>query len=279
MRMLVVGLFAFLQSVTPFCVPEPSGGGSWETNYLVRPSGGDDTARLIAAIKNHAHVSIDEPLLINGVVDLTGVKDKTIVFTGNGKLRRTKLPNTRTWQVLLLKQVKNVKVIRPVIEGPFKSCNYNSALEAQHGIEINSSELVRIESPKVINMAGDGIYFDASYKTQTRDITVTDPYVSCVGRNAVSNCGSENVRIDGGTYKKAGLWIFNVEPFGNRVVNHYWVDRPTVGQSDEVWFLATGPDFNCEVHNVVINKPTFLPDADRGRAQSACVAPNIKILF
>lgn len=278
MRLLSVGLFLFLQSVTPFCVPRPEGGGSWETNYLVRPSGGDDTARLIQAIKNHAHVSIDKPLLINGVVDLTGMKDKTIVFTGDGKLRRTVQSSKRNWSVLLLKDVSNIELIRPVIEGPSASCNYKASLEAQHGIELNGAELVYIDSPVVRNVAGDGIYIDGASR-QSRDITVDHARVDCVGRNAVSNCGSEFVRLNGGRYERAGLWVFNVEPFGKRAVKRYWVEKPTIGQSDDDWFLSLGPDFNCAVRDVVFNKPTFLPAADRGRSVHPCVRPNIKFLF
>lgn len=69
----------------------------------VRPSGGDDTPALIAAITANAQVVIDQPLRLDNVLKIT-TSNRTITWTGNGSLVRSSTTNpakptdTRTFQ-------------------------------------------------------------------------------------------------------------------------------------------------------------------------------------
>ncbi len=248
--------------------------GTGGTQY-VRPSGGDDTAALVNAVKANSKVIIDQPLVINGIVDLTGVSDKTIEWTGAGELKRTAAPGSGSIFVLLLHGVTNVHLIKPVITGAWTSCAYSAPVEHQHALQISGgSSYVTVDGGKFSNMPGDGVYIAGA----SHHVTVNALTVSCVGRNAVSNVGSTVVRVNGGSFSNAGLWIFNIEPTGSKFVDDYRVETPTVGPSGSYWLLSTGPSFSCLVTNVVINKPVFNRPSKATNIQ-ACVAAGITVNY
>ena len=243
--------------------------------YYIYPSGADDTAALTAAVKAHSKVVISQALIINGIVDLTGVSNKTLEWVGAGQLRRTTTPTPDSIFVISLNAATNVKLIKPVIKGAWTSCAYSAPVEHHHAVHITgASSYITIEGGSFTNMPGDGVYIARA----SHHITVNALTVNCVGRNAISNVGSTVVRVNGGSYSNAGLWIFNIEPTGTKFVDDYVITTPTVGPSGSYWLLSTGPDFSCKVTKVVVHKPVFARPSKATNIAS-CVASGITINY
>lgn len=237
----------------------------------VRPSGGDDTPALVAAIATNPIVVIDRPLRIDNVVLITA-SNRTVTFTGTGVLVRTLLINparptdTRTFQAILIRGASNVTINNVQVSGPGGICDvprttpplpgqsptyqaiYDATTEAQHAIEINATANVTINGGYVHDMRGDGVYLTNGART-TR---INDLHTKCTGRSSVSNVGSIDTIIRGGFYERSGLWAYNVEPYGSQLVDRYLIDRPKVGVTNWQLLFVGG---TCNVTGVVLDRP------------------------
>lgn len=234
---------------------------------VLKPSGGDDTQRLVDAVNSNSKVIVDGQLIINNPAVITA-SDKEITFTSRGSLKRTVRPEAVTWQVLVLKNssnivINNLQIVGPNVEvcefwwtppapyqdqGRFINVGYNPKYESQHGLEIRGGSSISINGGRIFGVSGDGIYLDG----QPNNVSITRISTECTGRSSVSNVGSSNVRISDSSFHRAGLWIINVEPYNSRFVHDYTISNTKVGYSNLTWLFASGPYFSCDIRNVRI---------------------------
>lgn len=228
------------------------------------PSGGDDTAAVAAILNACSIVSITQPLRIDKQIIVT-TSNKTITWSGAGQLYRTlPAPDGSGLAMLRFTGSSNVTLNNPQIHGPntrrsYTSskplCGYFTPLENQHLLAIRGVNNFTTNGGKLWEGNGDGVYIDGA----SNGVTLNNLTVDCVGRTAVTNLGSTNTRINGGTFTDTIWWIFNIELQGE-VVNNYYIDHPVVGYSRLVFLLASCP-YGGTYSNVTINKPTFMADA------------------
>lgn len=237
----------------------------------VRPTGGDDTGALIAAIAANPRVVIDQPLRLDNILLIT-TSNRTITFTGNGVLVRSSVINpanptdTVTFQAILIRGASNVTLNNVQISGPGGVCDiprttptlpgqsptyqaiYKAAYESQHALSFDATTNVIVNGGYVHDMRGDGVYLTNG----ARGTRINNLHTRCTGRSSVSNVGSTDTIITGGFYERSGLWAYNVEPYGSLLVDGYLIDRPKVGVTnwELLWVGGT-----CNVKGVVLNRP------------------------
>lgn len=270
-------------------------------NFAIRPSGSDDTAAFTAAAKDHPKVTVEGKLLINSIASFTGLSNREITFSSGSALVRTVRPENVTYQVLAFTNSSHIVINNLQIQGPnIEVCDWNQLIpangplnpahyvhidvgyspkyESQHGIAFYGSDNITVNGGYIYGMSGDGIYFQDAPNGVTNDhITINNVSTECTGRNSISNTGSSNVTINGGTFKQSGYWIMNIEPFITHSVKNYLIDQPTIGFSNFAWLFSSGPDFSCKVTNVVINKPTFSGASTKPIVINPCVAGQITV--
>lgn len=235
---------------------------------LVRPSGGDDTAVLVAAIQQHPAIVIDRPLRIDQVATVTA-SNRTISFRGAGALIRSHRPAVVTFQILLFVGSRNVTINDPVIVGPTTKCdNYGAGFEEQHAISLEGVDGVTINGGTFSNIPGDGLFIFYNHRTNpstpSANVTVNGLTTRCTGRSSISNISSSNVTVNGGDFDIAGRWIFNVEPFNALSVHNYRINHPKVGRSKSRWLYVGGPYYRCgttKVTAMVVTGAQVVPGA------------------
>lgn len=271
--------------------PAPTTPPATGPQVTVRPSGGDDTAALAAAIAGNAVVVVDRPLRIDRVVKITAA-DRTIRFVGSGRLDRASVndpdkpgqPSNVTFPVLDLVGARNVTIENPQIVGPGQVCDqprippqpglpdrmlavFDARYESQHAIRLQATAGVTIVGGWVRDVRGDGVYLvDGAAFTRIDGLRT-----SCTGRSSISNVGSTHTLVQGGLFDRAALWIFNVEPYGQQRVDAYQIDRPGVGLSNAEWVWVGG---TCNVTGVVVTKPD-LTLRTRGGGPRGCGGPGV----
>lgn len=238
----------------------------------IYPSGGDDTDRFVAAITDNTSIVVDGELKIDKPAVLYRLAEKTITFTSNGALKRTVRPDTVTWQVLVLKETKNITINNLKILGPnIKVCGflwnpadygdttqqprwinvgYSTKHESQHGLEIRGSENVTVNGAYIYGMSGDGIYLDKSTPFNNKNVKIDKAKTECTGRSSVSNVGSESTTITNSSFHRAGMWIINIEPYNTNRVWDYRISNTKIGYSNLAWLQVAGPYFSCDIRNV-----------------------------
>lgn len=240
------------------------------------PSGVDDTARFIAAVRA-GNVVVDGPLVINDVAKLDEITDRTITFTGKGSLTRTTRNAKRVWQVLALRNaqritINNLRIVGPNVEvcnwlytppkptGPNDATSqtpymirvgYNPKFEAQHGLEVFGGSGIVVNGANIYGVSGDGVYLAGG----AANVMLNDVTTKCTGRSSISNVGSTNVVVNRGNFSESGYWILNVEPDLTASVDRYVVNRPVIGFSNFSWLFSSGPNFSCKVTNSAVNQP------------------------
>lgn len=268
--------------------------------YILRPSGGDDTDRLVAAVTANPVVTVDGKLKMLKVPTITA-SGRVINFKPGSALVRSTRPEVRTFQMLKLLNSTNITINNLQIEGPnIKVCDflyipppptgpmdltdqtpywilegYDRNYESQHGVEIYGGSGITINGGNVYGMSGDGIYIAG----QAQNISIKNVSTLCTGRSSISNVGSSNVTVTGGSFKRSGYWIFNVEPDVTSSVSNYLIDRPTVGHSNFRWFFSSGPYYSCLVTNVIVYKP-ILQDVNPNPPLTAeCAQNQVHIIY
>lgn len=236
--------------------------------------GADATDAFVAAVAA-GDVTVDRPLRIDKIATIT-TSNRTITFTGNGKLIRTTSINPTgdlvTFPVLRLVGVSNVTIINPQIVGPGQVCNvarpgnagppfravYDARYEESAGIALDGATDVKIVGGTIRDVRGDGvrIFYDPTPGAGSRPssrVTITDLTTTCVGRAAITNIASDAVTVTRGTFTLSGYWTFNVEPFNTLAVTNYVIDRPTIGYSTRAWlFAGGGRSPSCKVQMRVV---------------------------
>jgi hypothetical protein len=236
---------------TPTTVPPLQPG-----EVRVGPSGGDDTAALMAAVRDNPVVVVDQPLHIDQVATFTA-SDRTITFRGQGALVRSVRPETVTFQVMHFAGARNVTLNNPVVVGPALGCDrYDARYEEQHAIALSGVDGFRINGGLLSNIPGDGVFIFYDHRPgpnngqPSRNVVIDSLTTVCTGRSSISNVAASNVFINGGFYDKAGMWIFNIEPFNTRAVENVLVNRPRFGLARARWLYVGGPNFRCGITRV-----------------------------
>lgn len=226
------------------------------------------------------------------------------MFQQNSSLTRTVRPNKVTWQVLFLENSTNITIDNLQIKGPnieicdwywtppkptnpldttsqtprFIKAGYSRFYESQHGLEIRGSKNVTVNSGRVYGVSGDGVYLDKSVSgVYTENVSLNNLNIECTGRSSISNVGSLNTRATGGTYKKSGLWIFNIEPYNTNKVYDYNVSNVTVGFSNWEWLFASGPFYSCDIGRITLSGLTFVDAYPGPPKYNACSAKAITV--
>lgn len=226
---------------------------------------GDRTSAVQGLLGACQSITVDSPLRVDGQILVPS--GRTITWTGSGQFY-TDIPagNGITRSFLQIESsdvvLNNVQLRGPnpkmvFTPGRPAACGYYATLEHQHGITFHGAKRATVNGGKISNLHGDGIYIDL----QSQDVTLNNLTVDCVGRTAVTNLGSLRTRINGGTFTTTVWWIFNIELQGETVTD-YIIDRPIVGYSRLEFLLANCP-YGGSYSGVLVNKPVFLPDANR----------------
>ena len=112
-------------------------------------------------------------------------------------------------------------------------------------------------------------------------LVLNDLSVRCVGRAAVSNVGGLTTTVNRGVFHRAGLWVFNVEPYNSNRVWDFSVNNAVVGFSNWAWLNASGPYFSCDVKRVRFSgidksgRSVDLPPSSKVPVVKACVASEV----
>ncbi|WP_154662241.1 glycoside hydrolase family protein [Vaginella massiliensis] len=161
------------------------------------------------------------PILVN----YKGLKLKSnseIIFQKNAALILTP-SNTRSYEVLNIENVRNVKVINPTIYAERQERFQGKTRTGEWGmcIAIRSSENVSIRNAKLYNAWGDGIYLgksNANKITTNKNITINDSYIAGARRNGISVTTAKGLRINNVTIEntkgKSPQAALDIEPNG-----------------------------------------------------------------
>lgn len=260
MRRLLV-LLALLTACQAPVPPAPT--------TTVPPSSGDSTAALQAALDSSGSLYVDTAYIVDGT--LKPPAGSTITFGPHGLFRRTATPNAPHLAMIEMR-AGGVTLNRPRLIGPngcywswpydppevYTYSQYDPKREWNHGISILGGSSYRIVSPSITGMWGDGINIDGT----PSQISITDMRIECVGRSIISNTGSTDVTVAGGSVRGAFWWTFNVEPYVTRSVRNYTITDVDVGWSRAQYLYAGGPDFSCLVDNVTLTDVRLTSPSD-----------------
>lgn len=251
---IVLGMLLFVLVACQAPLPPTNSVTTTIAATTVPSSGSDDTAALQNTLNASKYLYVNTEYRVDGT--LTPPTGSKITFGPNGRFIRTQAGTAGGKKILVLKN-SNITLENPYIIGPnpcywtyfdtgFMYSQYNPQLENNHAISIEGGSGYTITNPRIRAVWGDGIYLAGNSK----NITVSNLDVACVGRSIVSNVGSENVTINGGRSYGAFWWTFNIEPWGSLVVRNYKVNNFTAGWSRYHVVFSGGPDFNCQVYGV-----------------------------
>lgn len=157
----------------------------------------NDTVAYEAFLKSGGDLLIEDGSYMVEAKQYQIASNTNLYFSKNAKIKL--LPhNSDTYSILQMKDVDNVEIFNPVIDGS-KSTNTMTVGEWGHGIDILNSTNIKIHNPVVTNTFGDGIYLGHNYWGSTTKITdtvlITNPLVDGARRNGISVCGGRNLTI------------------------------------------------------------------------------------
>lgn len=280
--------------VTSTTTAVPTSTTSVPGSATVAPSGGDDTAVLVAAVKANSTVTVSGHLLVNGTAELAGLTDRHIVFAADGALVRTIRPAATTAPVVLLTASSRIVIDDLRIVGPnIEVCDYTSPIsgnrigvgyqakyEEQAGLSIFGGNDITVNGAAIYGMNGDGVAITYDRKTgaNASHVTLNDVATECTGRASISNTGSDHVTVNRGTFRRAGIWIVNIEPFTVHSVSDYTLNQPTIGFSNQTWLFASGPNFSCKVTAVIVRHPIFEKPPSFPPTINGCIAGQVTVV-
>lgn len=262
--MVIVGLLALLSLACQPTTPLPPTGPTTTTTTTV-PANGDATKALQDTLDRDRQLYVNTSYTVNGTI--TPPAGSTITFGPQGRFVRQRSDLPRSTAVIQLIH-GNVTLNSPRIVGPnpcywifvdqlgrgeFPYSQYDATKEGHHGITIEGGSNYTIQSPDIEAVWGDAINIDR----QPSNIVINNLNVRCVGRSVISNTGSTNVQVNGGSSYGAFWWTFNIEPYNTRFVKNYHVRDFRVGWSRYHYIFAGGPYFSCLVEDVSFNNITF----------------------
>lgn len=243
----ILAMLALVGCQTGTTVPDPT------QQYNPGPVTGDATAELQTTFNEHKNVYLNAKYEIYGT--LTPAENTTITFGPEGKLvRPADTPIKGTLPVISLTN-SNITINNATIQGPnpcfwqyngWTYAQYDPQREWNHAISITKGSNYQINRVNIRDVWGDGIYIAGG----VAHVTVNNFDISCTGRTAVSNVGSDQVTLENGSTSGAFWWSFNIEPTGNSTVSNYLVRNVSIGFSRAENIFVGGPYFSCRVQNV-----------------------------
>lgn len=245
------------------------------------PSIGDSTAAIQATLDRTGYFYVGQNYRVEGTI--TPPNGSRIVFGSGGQFTRTaSAPMIGTLPVILLNKsnvtLTNLKIVGSnpcywTFTGGYPYAQYDTKREWNHAISIMGGSGYLIDNPNITSVWGDAINIDRN----SQNITINNLKANCVGRSIVSNTGSTNTTINSGESFGAFWWTFNIEPFGDRVVRNYKVNNFKAGWSRGQAVFSGGPDFNCQVFDVVFTNLTLTAPKSGSNDFSIASCANITV--
>ncbi|WP_051189406.1 hypothetical protein [Daejeonella oryzae] len=156
---------------------------SLPSNY-VKDGSVDYTSYIQQAISlNDQIVFPGFPILINDNGLRIGSNKK--IYFEKGSEIRLKPSSKKIYNILHLRNVKNVELINPVIKGD-RNSHIGKVGEWGMGIGIYSSDNIKIVNPRISNCWGDGIYLGKSNGGTNNNIQISNAYCINNRRDAIS---------------------------------------------------------------------------------------------
>ena len=161
------------------------------------------------------------------------VSDRTdLVIDGNGSTLFADTEGVLNRSILKLNRTTDI-VVRDLIirganpNGGLADDAYRSALEAQHGVQMNGVTAVLLENLTITDVYGDFVYIgpDGS-QNWSRQVIVRNSQMARNGRQGVALTAAEDVVIEGNHMVDMRRAVFDIEP------NHQWGGARRVRISD-----------------------------------------------
>lgn len=155
-----------------------------------------------------------------------------LTIEGNGSTLFADSEGTLNRSILKIVRSSNVVVRDLVIrganpQGGLSDGAYRSALEAQHGVQLNAVDGVVLERLVITDVYGDFVYIAGTGdKTWSRRVVVRNSVMSRNGRQGVAIVAAEDVLIERNTMSLMRRSVFDIEP------NQQWGGARRVRISD-----------------------------------------------
>ena len=144
----------------------------------------DYTSYVQLALSKHKQIVFPGfPILVND----EGLKigsDRTITFLEGSEIR-LKPSAKKSYEILSIKDARNVTLINPVVVGDWDK-HIGTEGEWGNGIKIGGSSNVTLYNPKVSNCWGDGIYISATKSGVPKNIRIVNAFLKKNRRNGLS---------------------------------------------------------------------------------------------
>ncbi len=198
----------------------------------VKDGSEDYTAFIQQAIVNHDRIIFPAfPLKINEI-GLRIPSDKTIIFPKGSELRLAATDKGK-YAIIDIRNARNVELVGPVVVGD-RDKHIGSGGEWGMGINIVSSENVRVYNARVTKCWGDGIYVaGSSERGPSRNIRIVNAYCRDNRRNGISVISADGLDLispysgyNEGIDPQCGIDIEPNKP-GDRIRNIRIVDART----------------------------------------------------
>ncbi|HEY1005867.1 MAG TPA: right-handed parallel beta-helix repeat-containing protein, partial [Sphingobacteriaceae bacterium] len=198
----------------------------------VKDGSEDYTAFIQQAIVNHDRIIFPAfPLKINEI-GLRIPSDKTIIFPKGSELRLASTDKGK-YAIIDIRNARNVELVGPVVVGD-RDKHIGSGGEWGMGINIVSSENVRVYNARVTKCWGDGIYVaGSSERGPSRNIRIVNAYCRDNRRNGISVISADGLDLispysgyNEGIDPQCGIDIEPNKP-GDRIRNIRIVDART----------------------------------------------------
>ncbi|HET9878939.1 MAG TPA: cell wall-binding repeat-containing protein [Candidatus Limnocylindria bacterium] len=207
---------------TPTAPTAPAG-----CDAVMSPASGDRTAAIQSFLAAGGRRCLAPGnYLVNGRIHLQNVHGLTI--DGQGARLYATVRNARS-MLLVDGGSADVTIRNLTIEGynPYGRTRdaWDLAYETGHGIAFGGVQRLLVEGVKVLNVNGDGLFFDGGRVPPSwtafvpnRDVTIRNILIDGTGRNgiAITN-GAERFSLTASTIRNTGIYAFDIEP-----------DQPTV---------------------------------------------------
>ncbi len=153
------------------------------------------------------------PILINDT-GLILKSNQKLIFQDNSKIM-LKSSSKSSYAIILIQDVSNVELYYPQIIGD-RQIHLNSVGEWGMGIRITGSKNIKIFNPIIQKCWGDGIYISGSPKSNSSNITITNPVLDYNRRNGITIVSGKDISIRNAvisnTYGKSPMSGIDIEP-------------------------------------------------------------------
>jgi hypothetical protein len=203
------------------------------------------------------------------------VGKSNLVIDGNGAtIYKTTRGNS---PILELREGSNNNTIKNLtIKGVNPYPGYwNLAYEHEHGISLGGTKQTLIDSCKIINVGGDGIYFTGIWINNvlypSQDTHITKCLFDGTGRMGIAiTDGGNGVVVDFCTFRNQGYYLWDIEPnghglgaigarFSDNIIEkdpfgNYETSPEGKGQPHGYFFCITGSSGGGPVENIEVSR-------------------------